>query len=140
VILLDTNVVSELVRPAPAPAVLGWLDAQPAETLFLSTISLSELLFGVSLLPDGARKRRLGRALEVEVSALFGGRFAPFDVPAARHFADLMSRTRKAGFTLEAADGQIAAIAASRGFAVATRDVRPFLAASLHVIDPWQPE
>jgi len=137
VILLDTNVVSELMRTAPAPQVVGWLDAQAAETLHLSAVSLAELLLGIALLPDGRRKADLNIALETRATALFGSRVLSFDKAAASVFAGIVSRTRASGLSIGTADAQIAATAAAHGFTVATRDTAPFEAAGLAVINPW---
>jgi predicted nucleic acid-binding protein len=136
-ILVDTNVVSETMRPAPDPAVICWLDAQLAESLYLSTVSLAELLLGVAVLSDGRRKLELGSALLSQAVTLFGDRVLAFDVPAAHAYATIVSGARAAGVTIGVADGQIAAIATVRGLAVATRDKKPFEAAGLNVIDPW---
>ena len=137
-IVLDTNVVSEPMRPGASPTVIDWLDRQSADTLFLTATSLSELLLGVEILPAGRRKDGLGAALEALIGQLFAGRILPFDDTAARLYAPLVGRARRAGVAISVGDGQIAAIAASRGFAVATRDTLPFQAAGLRVIDPWR--
>lgn len=136
-ILLDTNVVSEAVKPEPNRAVLDWLDAQVAETLFLSSISIAELTFGIGALPEGKRKRNLAAALD-RVLALFEARILPFDTEAARRYGGLAVTARTAGQSFPTPDGYIAAIAAARGLAVATRDTSAFRAAGLIVIDPWR--
>ncbi len=135
-ILLDTNVVSEAMKPEPAPSVRAWLDAQAAETLFLSSVTIAELEFGVGALPDGRRKDRLKAALD-GVLELFGTRVLPFDTGAARRYGELAARARAAGRGFPTPDGYIAAIAASHDFAVASRDTSAFMAAGLTVIDPW---
>lgn len=135
-ILLDTNVVSEAMTRKPHPRVRAWLDAQVAETLFLSSITVAELLFGIGALPAGKRKDNLAAALE-EVLDQFEGRVLHFDTPAARRYADLAVKARAAGKGLPTPDGYIAAIAAAHGFAVASRDTSPFNAAGLAVINPW---
>lgn len=137
-IVLDTNVVSEPMRPAGNPAVQTWLDEQVAETLYLTATSLSELLLGVEMLPDGRRKEGLGAALAELVATLFESRVLPFDRHAATVYAPLVARTRAKGHALSVADGQIAAIAAAHGFTVATRDTAPFEAAGVPVINPWE--
>ena len=137
-IVLDTNVVSEPLRSAADPAVLAWLDDQSIETLFLTTISLAELRYGVAALPDGRRKEGLGAALESRVIALFGRRILSFDPAAADAYALIRARAKAAGKAISAADGYIAATAAAHGFAVATRETGPFEAAGLVVINPWQ--
>lgn len=136
-ILLDTNVVSEAMTHEPHPLVRDWLDAQAAETLFLSSITVAELLFGIRALPAGKRRDRLAAALD-EVLALFADRILPFDTAAARRYADLAVRARAAGKGFPTPDGYIAAIAAAHGFAVASRDTSAFDAAGLMVIDPWR--
>ena len=135
-ILLDTNIVSEAIKGEPNPSVLTWLDAQTSETLFLSSISVAELLFGVRALPAGKRKD----ALAVRIDRLleeFAGRVLPFDTVAAQRYADLAVRARAAGEGFPSPDGYIAAIAAAHGFAVASRDPSAFRAGRLMVIDPW---
>jgi predicted nucleic acid-binding protein len=138
VIVLDTNVVSEAMRPNPDFAVVNWLNGQAAQTLYLTSVTLAELLFGLGALPDGARKQRLTRALD-GLLALFPGRILPFDQDAAQRYAEMAVAARAVGRPLPAADGYIAAIAGSRGFAVATRNVRDFADTGVDVIDPWLP-
>jgi predicted nucleic acid-binding protein len=135
-ILLDTNVLSEALKPEPHPSVRDWLDAQAAETLFLSSVTVAELMFGVGALPTGRRKRNLAAAIEGAL-ALFEARILSFDTEAARRYADLAVKARSAGRGFPTPDGYIAAIAAARGFSVASRDTSAFKAAGLAVIDPW---
>ncbi|MBP0639341.1 type II toxin-antitoxin system VapC family toxin [Cupriavidus sp. AcVe19-6a] len=135
-IVLDTNVVSEAMRPEPNRAVLSWLNEQVAETLYLSSVTLAELLFGIGSLPDGKRKKGLGEALE-GLLELFDDRVLSFDTDAARHYAELAVKARAAGKGFPTPDGYIGAIAASRKFVVATRDTSPFEAAGIAVINPW---
>ena len=136
-IVLDTNVVSEPMRPNGNPAVRAWLDRQVAETLYLTSTSLSELLVGIEILPQGKRKEGLATALTELLNVLFGSRILPFDRAAALAHAPLVSRARAQGRLISLADGQIAAIAAVHGFAVATRDTAPFIAAGVPVTNPW---
>jgi len=136
-ILLDTNVVSEAMKPQPDETVRAWLDEQAAETLYLSSVTVAELMFGIGALPDGKRKGKLTEALE-GVMELFADRILSFDTGAARHYAELAVKARGAGKGFPTPDGYIAAIAASRGFVVATRDTSAFDAAGLEVIDPWK--
>ena len=135
-ILLDTKVISEAMKPAPDPAVRHWLDEQAAETLYLSSVTIAELTFGIGALPKGNRKDRLEDALN-GVLALFADRILPFDTQAARRYGDLAVKARAAGRGFPTADGYIAAIAAAHDFAVASRDSSAFKAAGLSVIDPW---
>jgi predicted nucleic acid-binding protein len=137
VILIDTNVVSETMRALPEPRVIEWLDSQAAETLYLSTVSLAELLLGLALLPKGRRKVDLGHALGERIALLFGERVLTFDIAAAETYAEIVGGARLAGWAIGVADGQIAAIAATHHLAVATRDTAPFEAAGVEVIDPW---
>jgi predicted nucleic acid-binding protein len=137
-ILLDTNVISEAIKPAPERAVRDWLDAQPAETLFLSSVTIAELSFGIAALPKGRRQDNLTAALE-GLLALFAGRILPFDTAAAHRYGELAAKARMAGRGFPTPDGYIAAIAAAQGFVVATRDASAFTAARLKVINPWNP-
>jgi len=136
-ILLDTNVVSEPMRPAPELRVVDWIDAQPLETLYLSAITVAELRAGVALLPRGKRRTALHEALEERVLPLFTDRVLPFDLACTRAYAELREKMRRTSRVIAAVDGYIAAIAATHGFAVATRDTAPFAASGLQVIDPW---
>lgn len=136
-ILLDTNVVSEPLRPRPSAAVVAWLDAQPPETLYLSAITVAELRAGVALLPDGKRRAGLQASLEDEVLPLFLGRVLGFDEACTAAYADILSRARQAGKPIATADALIAAIASTHHLAVATRDEGPFHAAGVTVINPW---
>ena len=135
-ILLDTNVISEAIKPQPDPNVSAWLDAQAAETLYLSTVTLAEMQFGIGALPVGKRKAMLTEALDGVVE-LFAGRILTFDVNAARKYGELAVKARAAGKGFPTPDGYIAAITAARGFTIASRDASAFLAAGIDVIDPW---
>ena len=132
-ILLDTNVVSEAMRSKPDRSVLVWLDAQSVESLYLATVSLSELLLGIASLPAGKRRS----ALDEQIISLFGERIVPFDIAGAEAYAEIVTRARRYGHSIAVADAQIAAIAASRRFRVATRDEAHFRAAGITVINPW---
>jgi predicted nucleic acid-binding protein len=135
-ILIDTNVVSEAMKPEPHPSVRDWLDAQAAETLFLSSVTIAELMFGIGTLLKGKRKDNLAAALDGALK-LFDARILSFDTEAARRYAETAVRARRAGKGFPTPDGYIAAIAAAHGFAVASRDTSAFTAAGLTVIDPW---
>ena len=137
-ILLDTNVVSEPLRPSPDTRVIEWIDAQALETLFLSAITVAELRAGVALLPAGKRRAGLQESLETRVLPLFAGRVLAFDLGCTQAYAALMAKARASGFAIASADGYIAAIAAANGLAVASRDTGPFEAAGAAVINPWQ--
>ncbi|MEE3626088.1 type II toxin-antitoxin system VapC family toxin [Nitrospirillum sp. BR 11752] len=136
-IVLDTNVVSEAMKPEPNPVVRTWLNNQAAETLYLSSVTLAELWFGIEALPEGRRKIALAQTLD-GLLALFEGRVLSFDVSAARHYATLAAAARKRGLGFPTPDGYIAAVAVSRGFIVASRDTAPYEAGGVKVINPWQ--
>lgn len=136
-IVLDTNVVSEAMKPEPHPAVRAWLNDQTAETLYLSSVTLAELPFGIGALPAGKRKDMLTQTLD-GLLELFRGRVLPFDLDAARHYAGLAVAAKAAGRGFPTPDGYIAAIAASRGFIVASRDTSPYAAVSVAVVNPWE--
>lgn len=136
-IILDTNVISESLRPRCSDAVTAWLDAQAAESLYLTAINAAELWAGIAVMPEGTRKAALETSLDDLLVRLFNTRRLDFDHRAARAYADLTRRTTTAGTPLPLADGLIAAIALAHGFAVATRDTAPFQAAGVDVMDPW---
>jgi len=136
-IVLDTNVVSEALKPGRDPAVISWLDQQSAETLYLAAPSLAELLIGIAVMPDGKRKTTISTALDSLISRLFDSRILPFDQDAAIAYSALMSSARARGKAVSMPDGQIGAIANLYGFSVATRDTAPFTALGIPVIDPW---
>jgi toxin FitB len=136
-ILLDTNVISEPLRDTPDMKVIEWIDTQPLETLYLSAITIAELRAGVARLPVGKRRSTLWDKLENRLLPLLLGRVLSFDVACTQAYAELTARARADGRAIAMADGLIAATAAARGFAVATRDISPFEAAGVAVINPW---
>ena len=136
-ILIDTNVISELWKIQPHAGVLAWIDAQAIETLYLSAITVAELRFGVATMPEGKRRTIYQERLENEVLAMFADRVLPFGAAQAQAYAVLLARARLQGKAIAPADGYIAATAASRGLMVVTRDTGPFEAAGLTVINPW---
>ncbi len=136
-IVLDTNVLSEPMRSAPAKTVIAWLNRQQGPTLFTTAVNIMELHAGLETLPDGKRKTKLWAALDFTLSTLIGARILPLDPPAAREAARIAAAAERAGRKPSMADGLIAAIAKIRGYAVATRDVDPFRAAGVTVINPW---
>ncbi|QCI99266.1 type II toxin-antitoxin system VapC family toxin [Agrobacterium larrymoorei] len=136
-ILIDTNVISEPLKPAPYAAVLTWLDAQAIETLFISAISIAERRFGIASMPRGKRQMILHGRLEDEVLPIFEKRILPFNVGTSQFYANLMASGRASGKVIGKADRYTAATAAEHDLAVATRDASPFEAAGLRVINPW---
>ncbi len=136
-ILLDTNLVSEPWKPKPDPRVVAWIDAQAIETLYLSAVTVAELRFGIAAMPAGKRRHVLHERVEGDLLPVFAGRVLPFDLDASRAYAELMSKAKIAGLAITMADAYIAAIAAARGFLVASRDGAPFHAAGVPFINPW---
>jgi predicted nucleic acid-binding protein len=137
-IVLDTNIISEPLRPAPEPRVSDWIDTQPLETLYLSTMTVAELRAGVALIPAGKRRAALHESLEKRILPKFTGRVLPFDMACTNAYAEVIATARKAGSGIETADACIAAVALANGFIVATRDISPFKAAGLNIINPWE--
>ncbi len=121
----------------PDAQVVGWLDRQGAGTLFISTVSLAELLLGAALLPPGRRQHTLNTQVSNLINGYFADRILPFDLPAVQIYASLVAGARAKGLAIGTADGQIAAIAHTHRFSVATRDEAPFRACGLTVINPW---
>ncbi len=136
-VVLDTKVVSELMQSAPSSKVLAWLDDRPTRELFMTAVTEAEIRTGIAFLPEGGRRRGLAEAAERAFGGLFAGRVLPFDSAAARVYAEIAAARRASGRPLSQTDGQIAAIARSRGMTVATRNVRDFAETGIEVIDPW---
>ncbi len=136
-VLLDTNAVSELMRKSPDPAVAAWVAACPLEDLFFSAVGEAELRYGAAILPEGRRRETLVSDIEAMLRDAFEDRVLPFDSAAARAYAEIAAARRAAGRPVAPADCQIAAIALSRGMAVATRNVRDFKDMAIEVVDPW---
>ena len=136
-ILLDTNVFSELMRPAPSEAVLAWFAAQEAHDLYLSAIGEAELRRGAAMLPAGKRRDQLMAMIDAMIAEDFAGRILPFDSNAAQAFVLVFLERRAAGRPISFADGQIAATARAQGAAIATRNTADFAGCGIAVIDPW---
>jgi predicted nucleic acid-binding protein len=137
VIVIDTNVVSELMRPAPAQAVLDWFGRQDPSALHLSAVSEAELRRGVAILPEGRRRDALRAAIGAMVAEDFAGRVLPFDGPAAIAFAAIFAERRASGRPIGFPDCQIAATARARGAAIATRNLIDFEGCGVAVLNPW---
>ena len=135
--LLDTNVVSELLRPSPNPTVEGWVAGRQAADLHFSAVGEAELRYGVAVLPAGRRRVALALAIEAILREDFEDRILPFDSAAAREYADIAASRRAAGRPVAPADCQIAAIARSRDLTIATRNVRDFADMEIELVDPW---
>lgn len=136
-IVLDTNVLSEAIKPEPADTVLRWLSTQPPARLFTTSITEAEILYGLALLPKGGRRDSLEEAARLMFAEDFAGRVLPFDSAAAREFSEIASARRKLGRPITQFDAQIAAIARSRGAAVATRNTVDFEMCGIAVVNPW---
>jgi toxin FitB len=137
-IVVDTNVISEIPKTAIHRQVQLWLDCQGTETLYATAISLAEITFGIEKLPPGRRKDVLRENMELVFEAYFSRRILAFDEHAARAYGRIIAAARAQGRSILIADGQIAAIAYVHGFTIATRDTAPFEAAGIPVIDPWK--
>lgn len=135
-IILDTNVLSEFLRPTPSADVIAWMDAQPRSGMAVSAVTAFEMLHGVARLPEGPRRQRLAEAVTAQLAA-FGRRVLPFDAAAAAHAAELTAERQRTGHPIAVQDAQIAGIARSRGFALATRNTWDFLGTGVNLIDPW---
>ena len=136
-ILLDTNVVSELMRKSPDPGVEAWVASHPVVDLYFSAVGEAELRYGVAVMPMGRRRDTLVTDIESMLGAAFDGRILPFDSGAALAYTEVASARRAIGRPVPIADCQIAAIARSRGMVMATRNVRDFADMGVDVIDPW---
>lgn len=135
-IILDTNVVSEMMRDTMAAPVAAWISQQPRNTLFVCAPVMAELRYGVVRLPEGQRRDELAASYDVIVTQ-FGSKILSYDLRAAEAFADILVIRAKAGAPIQIMDAQIAAIARSRGAAIATRNVRDFEGCGVKLVDPW---
>jgi toxin FitB len=140
VILLDTNAISELMKPKPEPKVFAWVAAQSPQTLFTTAINQAEILAGIALLPKGKRRDQLTEAAAVMFDQIFASRIVAFDSSAAEHFAIIAAARRKSGRPIAQLDAQIAAIASAHRASIATRNVADFADCGIPVIDPWSPK
>jgi predicted nucleic acid-binding protein len=138
VIILDTNVISELTRPVPDSGVIAWLDSQPAEETAVTAITVAELRYGVRRLPDGRRKAELSEAVSALVDTDFRGRVEAFDVLAAGQYADVVTMRERAGRPISTSDAQIAAICRVLNATLATRNTTDFTGTGVDLINPWK--
>ena len=137
-IVLDTNVLSELLRATPEPAVVRWTASQSLDTLYTTTVTQAEMLYGVKLLPIGQRRQQLEEAVTALFEEDFIERILPFDGGAARAYAEIVADRKRNGRSMSQFDAQIAAIVQSRGGTLATRNTDDFEGCGLHIINPWQ--
>ncbi len=136
--ILDTNVISEILRTEPSGVVLTWLKMQEWTAMYVTTVTQAELRFGIALMPEGRRRQGLARAVDDVLAQDFRGRILPFGGEAAEQYALIASARRAAGRPIEVLDCQIAAVARAAGAAVATRNVKDFVGCGVEVINPWQ--
>jgi toxin FitB len=136
-ILLDTNVISELARQSPDPGVVAWLDALPEASVGITAVTVAELIYGVARLPSGRRRAELAGVIQILVTDTYGGRVWPFDVRAAACYGLIVSGRERLGRRITAADAQIAAICRSCDATLATRNARDFIHTGIDVINPW---
>jgi toxin FitB len=136
-IILDTNVLSELMRSTPDAAVFAWVAARQRRLLYTTSVNKAEILYGIAALPRGRRRAGLAAAAEAMFSEDFAGRVLPFDGEAARHYAEIVAARRRAGRPIEGFDAQIAAITVNCGAELATRDSDGFADCGVVLIDPW---
>lgn len=136
--LLDTNVLSEFMRPQPSEAVVAWLDRLPPEQVWTCAISRAEIALGLALMPAGKRQAALALAAQAMFEEDFAGRCLPFDAQAADHYATIVAERTRMGRPISTEDAQIAAIALAHGLTLATRNVSDFEGISgLVVVNPW---
>lgn len=136
-IILDTNVVSELMRPEPDPTVLAWLHEQPGNDLYTTAITVAEIRYGIARLPDGRRRATLTQAAS-EVFAAFPDQVLAFDLAAADAYADVVAHRDDLGSPIDGFDAQIAAICRTQAAALATRNTKDFIDTGIRIINPWQ--
>jgi predicted nucleic acid-binding protein len=137
-IVLDTNVLSELMRSQPHAAVVDWVAAQPRASLYTTSVNKAEILYGIAALPEGRRRAALAAAAEVMFADDLAGRVLSFDAAAAAHYAEIVMARRRTGSPIDAFDAQIAATARVAGAGVATRDIGGFDGCGIALVDPWQ--
>lgn len=137
-IVLDTNVLSELARPAPNQRVLDWVDRQDSSDLVITVVTAAEVRAGVAQLPHGRRKNDIDARMESLLTETFGGAVLPFDLDSTLHYADIVSTRRRAGTPISAFDAEIAAICRQYQATLATRNVADFVATGVEIIDPWK--
>ena len=137
-IILDTNVLSELMKATSAPVVFAWMSLQSPDDLFTTTVTMAEILYGIELLPKGKRRDALLHEVEIVFTARFAGRILAFDEPAAQMFGSIVAGRRLQGRAIGIADGQIAAIARAHDATLATRNTNDFEGCGVRVVNPWE--
>lgn len=137
-IVLDTNVLSELARPTPSPVVIDWVDQQASADLVITALTAAEIRAGIALLPDGHRKRTIAQRMEVLLTETFAGYVLAFDTESAVHYADVVASRAHAGRPIGAIDAQIAALCRQYQSSLATRNISDFTGVGIELINPWQ--
>lgn len=137
-IVLDTNVVSELMRLRADPRVVAWVDGQDTAEVYLTAITTAELRYGVARLPAGRRRTALADRVARTIAEDFAGRILAFDDDAAGHYADIVVRRERRGMTVSMADAQIAAVCRAHSAVLATRNTKDFTYAGINILNPWQ--
>jgi predicted nucleic acid-binding protein len=138
-IVLDTNVISELMHPRGEPRVVAWVDQLPGGDVFLTAVTTAELRYGIARLPDGRRKADLAARVQRTLDEDFAGRILSFDDGAAAHYADIVTHRERRGSVISMADAQIAAICRHHRAGLATRNTKDFADTGVDLFDPWQP-
>lgn len=136
-IILDTNIISEMMKNIPSPSVMSWIDQQQITQLFITSITIAEIYYGLRAIPETARQEKLQNAFEKAIQNAFKYRTLSFDDNAAHHYGNLMSQRKRTGRPLSILDGQIAAIALAENATIATRNTRDFNNCGLDVINPF---
>lgn len=137
-IILDTNIVSEMMKANSSKAVLNWMDQREAIQLFITTITIAEISYGLHALPNGNRRKSLEEAFNRAIMNAFKHRILPFEESSAYIYGKIMGRRKKLGQPLRVPDGQIAAITLSQGFSLATRNSRDFSNCDINLINPFE--
>ena len=136
-ILLDTNVISEMMKKSPSATVVRWIDKQEVTHLFVSAITIAEISYGLNAMPKGKRRSLIENAFDRAIQESFKHRILPFDESSAHYYGRLMGRRKELGRPLSILDGQIAAIALAHGASVATRNTPDFMHCNLDLINPF---
>lgn len=137
-IILDTNIVSELMKQAPSKMLLSWIDEQDSADLYVTSITIAEIMYGLHILPSSKRRTQLETAFDMTMREAFAYRILPFDDKAAHQYGELMAKSKAQGQTMSVCDGQIAAIALTYQFTLATRNIKDFTKTGVSLVDPFR--
>ncbi len=136
-IILDTNIISEMMKTSPSRNIISWLDSQDATKLYITTITIAEISYGLNVLPQGNKRSLLAEAFSKTILAAFEHRILPFDESAAYLYGKIMADRKLKGRPVSIADGQISAIAHSYGWVIATRNFKDFVDCGINIINPF---